>query len=461
VARKTFHQELFQMLTYRSSIVLCALWILIFIVISPIAIPAQTFTEVIQFGKSAANPYFVTPIQGRDGRIYVTTTDAFDTSGAGTVFVYDVNTGSRSIFYSFDTPTGANPVGGLTLGTDGNFYGTAQVGGTAGDGVLYRLSPEGDYTVLHNFTGGTDGIYPAGPPVEAANGNFYGVTGLITAEGDGPSTAYEYAPSTGAYTSFGYIPETIAPLIQGTDGNLYGTSNGGCGSIFEMSTSGAMLSNYDLCGVGGEYPIGPIMQASNGNFYGVTQDGGNSNYGMIYELDANNNVSLLYDMTQDSTTPDSGLIQANDGNLYASTWYGTLFEITTGGDFTLLYYGPGGAIGAALLQHTNGQFYGTAYVGGSAGKGAYGYMFSLNTGLAPFVAFVKAQGRIGSTVQILGQGFTGSTAVTFNGVAATSFDVVSNTYMTAVVPSGATNGPVIVTTPTGTLTSNRKFRVMP
>ena len=84
----------------------------------------------------------------------------------------------------------------------------------------------------------------------------------------------------------------------------------------------------------------------------------------------------------------------------------------------------------------------------------------MNIGLGPFVAFVQPAGRTGSTAQILGQGLTGTTAVAFNGVPATSFHVISDTYVTAVVPSSATTGPVIVTTPGGTLTSNKNFRII-
>ena len=82
-------------------------------------------------------------------------------------------------------------------------------------------------------------------------------------------------------------------------------------------------------------------------------------------------------------------------------------------------------------------------------------------GLGPFVALARYHGRVGSTAQILGQGLSGATGVAFKGVAATSFKIMSDTYMTAVVPSGATTGPVVVTTPSGTLTSNKSFRVIP
>jgi hypothetical protein len=81
-------------------------------------------------------------------------------------------------------------------------------------------------------------------------------------------------------------------------------------------------------------------------------------------------------------------------------------------------------------------------------------------GLGPFITFVQPTGRVGRSAQILGQGLTGTTSVTFNGVAATSFKVASDTFMTAVVPSGATTGKVVVTTPGGALTSNVSFRIL-
>jgi hypothetical protein len=80
-------------------------------------------------------------------------------------------------------------------------------------------------------------------------------------------------------------------------------------------------------------------------------------------------------------------------------------------------------------------------------------------GLGPFIAFVRNNGKVGATAQILGQGLTGTSSVAFSGVKATSFKVVSDTYMTAVVPTGATTGPVVVTIPGGSLTSNVSFRI--
>ncbi len=87
-------------------------------------------------------------------------------------------------------------------------------------------------------------------------------------------------------------------------------------------------------------------------------------------------------------------------------------------------------------------------------------LYSFDNQLDPFVALVQSHGKAGSRVQILGQGLRGTTGVTFNGVPATSFKVVTNAFMTAVVPSGATTGKVVVTTPGGALTSNVNFRVV-
>lgn len=180
-------------------------------------------------------------------------------------------------------------------------------------------------------------------------------------------------------------------------------------------------------------------------------------------------VSTLYSFSgypNDGANADSSLTEGTDGNLYGITTsggvhaLGTIYQIAASGQYKLLYSFVGvvgSSPGAPLLQHTNGSFYGTAFHGGQNKQGS---LYSLDMGLGPFAALVRYSGRIGQPVQILGQGFTGSTAVTINGTAATSFKVVSDTYMTAVVPTGATTGPVVVTTPTGTLTSNRNFRIV-
>ncbi|HXM19949.1 MAG TPA: IPT/TIG domain-containing protein [Terriglobales bacterium] len=104
-----------------------------------------------------------------------------------------------------------------------------------------------------------------------------------------------------------------------------------------------------------------------------------------------------------------------------------------------------------------GKIYGMA---GNGGTHKWGVVYSFDVGLGPFVSLVSTTGKVGITIEVLGQGFTGTTAVSFNGTAAT-FTVVSDTYLKTTVPSGATTGFVTVTTPGGTLTSNKEFRVKP
>jgi uncharacterized repeat protein (TIGR03803 family) len=180
-------------------------------------------------------------------------------------------------------------------------------------------------------------------------------------------------------------------------------------------------------------------------------------------------VSILYNFSggyNDGGLPESGLTEGSDGNLYGNTvqggpsQLGAIFQITTSGQYKVLHTFSaivGSSPAAALLQHTNGKFYGTA---ARNSRNRAGSLYSLDTGLGPFIALVRYTGRIGQPVQILGQGLTGSTAVTVNGLAAASFKVVSDTYMTAVIPTGATTGPVVVTTATGTLTSNHNLRIV-
>jgi uncharacterized repeat protein (TIGR03803 family) len=140
--------------------------------------------------------------------------------------------------------------------------------------------------------------------------------------------------------------------------------------------------------------------------------------------------------------------------------YGNVFDITSKGTpITTLHsfkVTDGSSPESALVQHTNGKFYGATGYGGSVSDGT---LFSLDMGLGPFVKFIIPAGKAGGTAQILGQGLSGTTSVTFNGVPATSFKVISDTYLTAVVPNVATTGPVVVTTPTGQLASNINFRI--
>jgi uncharacterized repeat protein (TIGR03803 family) len=174
------------------------------------------------------------------------------------------------------------------------------------------------------------------------------------------------------------------------------------------------------------------------------------------------------------------LIQATDGNLYGTTsgggpeqGWGTIFRISPQGGIILTLHtfcanydcADGTEVWGGLLQATSGPFLGTTSQGGFDPTLCYegagcGTIYELNAGLGPFVAFVQPYGKENQTVQILGQGFSGTTSVSLNGTPA-SFRVVSDTFIEATVPAGATTGYVTVTTPGGTLTSNVPFRVLP
>ena len=439
---------------------------------------AQVVSNVYSFTgqNSSAFPSNVIPAQGRDGRLYGTTGGQGGTN-YGTIFKL-ASTGQFRQLYTFDAITGSQPDAGVVLSSDGNLYGTAFSGGSSNDGVFFKITPGGTYTLLHEFAGSTDGAQPTAAPIQGLDGNLYGTTFGNATTG---STIYKYTRSTGTLSTLYQFDQAhgssvIAPLIQATDGNLYGTASQGgannCGTIFKVTTSGTLLWFYSFpCGQGGSQPVGPLIQATDGNFYGTTSLGGNSGVGTVFKLDQAGTVSILYNFqgfsggATDGSTPFAGLAQATDGNLYGATNaggtfnLGALFQITTNGAYKLLYNfttSAGSGPTGSLVQHTNGLLYGTALQGGRFG---FGTVYKLSMGLGPFVTLSRYQGKVGSTAQILGQGFTGTTAVTFNGVAAASFNVVSDTFLTAVVPSGATTGPVMVTTPAGTLTSNKNFVV--
>ncbi len=432
---------------------------------------AQTVNEVVSFtGNNSQGMPDMTPTQGRDGNLYGTCPNPKDTYGS--IFSL-TSAGGLSSLYTFSYTTGYFAVG-LTLSTDGNFYGTGGDGGTGAYGVLFRISPNGTYTLLHDFLGSSDGAGPTSPPIQGSDGNLYGTT--TGSGGIFSSTVYKYTRS-GAYSTIFEFSNTqgklaAARLVQGSDGNLYGTAvEGGTannGTIYKLSTSGTLLYNYSFP-ASGKFGVFPseLIEASDGNFYGTTSYGGTAHDGTVFRMNQKGIVSVLYNFAgaDDGANPSGGVVQGTDGNLYGATsargtyGFGTIFQISLSGQFQSLYSfdaAIGENPGPPPLQHTNGLFYGALQSGSTYG---YGAIYSLDMGLGPFVTFVLPVGKVGKTAEILGQGLTGTTSVTFNGIPATSFAVKSDTYMTAVVPTGASTGPVVVTTPAGTLTSNVKFRI--
>jgi uncharacterized repeat protein (TIGR03803 family) len=441
---------------------------------------AQTVSTIYNFadnGASGANPWYVTLVQGTNGNLYGTTynggKDLF-----GTVFNV-TDSGSQKIIYSFTgTATdGAFPTGGLTLGTDGNFYGTTQQGGAHQMGTAFKVTPTGTITILHSFNAFVDGAFPWGPPILASDGNFYGTTSGGGINGHG--VVYKMTTSgtvTKIYqfdVTHGFSP--IAPPTQGLDGFLYiPVSEGGtlyCGTILQMSTAGVINNTYDFpCGAGGSFPIGPLVQASNGNFYSTTQDGGTNGEGTVYQVTTGLVVTVLHSFGAtfgDGTFPSAGLLLATDGNYYGATsdggasGDGTLFNTSTGGTYSSLYSFNNTTNFTQMsplappVQATNGLLYGVTEFGGPGNDGT---VFSLDMGLAPFVNTALFAAKEGATITILGNHLTGTKEVSFNGSVA-KFKVLSDTHLTATVPVGATTGPIQVITPGGALLSRKNFVV--
>jgi uncharacterized repeat protein (TIGR03803 family) len=444
--------------------------IAIFCLVAASAAHAQTCKVLYNFGVNPQRPN--DPIfqgiiaQGRDGNLYSTSLDTW-TESDGTIFKI-TPAGALTVLHLFDGTDGEDPSGGLTLGTDGMFYGATAYGGLYSYGTVFKMTPSGELTTIHNFTGGDEGGRDAGPPIEGSDGNFYGTTSYGGQTGN-IGTVYRITPS-GVFTtlnSFGFTSSfysgdyTNGPLVQSSVGLLYGTTfYGGAddlGSIFNVSPSTRKITTmFSFDGTNGQNPEAGLIQASDGNFYGATL--AHYNGGTAFRISAEGKFTVLHTFTggSDGANPIGGLTQATDGNFYGTNTYGVVYRLTPGGVLTPLC-NVGGSPQNMLLQHTNGILYGTTAVGGSADRGQF---FSLDVGLRPFVRLLPNARKVGQTVEFLGQGFTGTTRVSFNGTPA-RFKVESDTYMTAQVPARATTGYVTVTEPSGRLRSNKVFRVIP
>ena len=205
---------------------------------------------------------------------------------------------------------------------------------------------------------------------------------------------------------------------------------------------------------------------------GPRQAGGANGYGTVFKITPEGTLTTLHSFDgTDGFGPTAGLVEATNGNFYGTTAgdplgfcsdisCGTVFKITASGTLTTLhsFNGTDGSTPmGGLLQATNGVFYGTTSNGGANNEGT---VFSYSEGLGPFVATLPTSGSVGANVVIIGNGLTGTTGVSFHGVAA-AFQVISSTEITATVPAGATTGTVQVTKPHSTLQSNVAFQVTP
>jgi uncharacterized repeat protein (TIGR03803 family) len=434
-------------------------------------------------GKDGEQPFMENLAQGEDGNLYGTTCVG-GVGDVGTVFRV-TPTGTLKVLYNFALTDGSCPEAGLMLGTDGNFYGTTYEGGANGYGTVFEMTASGTFTKLHDFAH-TDGAYPVGVLILGTDGNLYGTTayGGMTSCTYGCGTLFKIPLGGGTLTTVALFDNTngygpFAGLIEDAGGNFYGTTTGGgsgnLGTVFEFTSGGTLEALYNFSGTNGREPESQLVQEPNGEFVGTTLYGGTDSAGEVFRIDAATQAfKVLKDFdVKNGAEPTDGLILATDGNYYGTSSTGgtaagedgTVFKMSSAGKLTTLanFNGKdGGGSLAGLVQYTSGVFYGVTAGGGTSKNciGGCGTVFGVNLGLAPFVKLLPASGSVGATVTILGNNLSSATSVSFNGTAAV-FTPHTDTYMIAVVPSGATTGEVSVKLSSGTLTSSVNFTVSP
>ena len=314
----------------------------------------STISPIASFSYSNGSTPEARLLQASDGNFYGTT-EYGGSSGAGLVFKL-TSGGILTTLYSFSGSDGSGPMAELIQGSDGNFYGTTAYGGSGNNGTVFKLTPAGSMTILHSFTGtGGDGASPRAGLIQASDGNLYGTTIYGGANYDGTIFKISTSGALSILHSFSYTDgsQPADTLIQGSDGNLYGTTlyggggpSGAYGTVFKVGPDGALTTLYSFQGTtDGSYPRGGLVQAGNGNFYGTTTAGGSSGKGAIFEVASNGSFTSLYSFTglRDGSTPDSGLVQGIDGNFYGTTYnsgdanFGTIFQITPAGVLTTLH----------------------------------------------------------------------------------------------------------------------------
>lgn len=443
---------------------------------APLSSASVTFNSLASFDKTNGNePNHTQLIQATDGNLYGVTSYG-GANGSGVVFQITTS-GTLTAIYSFcslaSCADGANPYTSLIQASNGDLYGTTYSGGATGNGTLFKITTSGTLTTLYSFcslANCADGSGPEGQLALDTAGNIYGTATNGGASNFGTvfkfstknvlTTIHSFSGADGEYPEGGVIFAS---------GALYGTADeggaNGDGTVFKLTTAGVETTLHSFKGTDGSNPHGWLVDAG-GSFYGTTAGGS----GTVFKMTAAGVVTTLYSFCSLANCTDgdlvtAGLMQATDGNLYGNTDAGganddgTTYELTPKGVLTVLHsfdttdgYGPQGTV----LQDANGNFYGITEFGGTSGDGT---VFSISTGLKAFVLLESTSGDVGSKVGILGDGFTSSSVVEFNGVAAKTVTLTEPGLLTATVPTGATDGYVTVTTGSTTLTSAQKYTV--
>ena len=310
--------------------------------------------------------------------------------------------GTESVLYSFagvPSDGATSQYADLLQARDGYFYGVTEAGGANSDGTVFKIDSSGKETVLWSFSGTpSDGSVPYGGLIQGSDGNLYGMTTLGGQYGGG--TVFQITPGgqESVLWSFGSGSDGSSPIgkvIQANDGNFYGsTESGGTngfGTVFRLTPTGSETVLWSFTGQPGDgsSPNGGLLQATDGNLYGMASTGGAYNGGTIFQISLAGGERTLYSFgitSTDGTEPEVGtLTQASDGNMYGVTYLGgannsgTVFKITLSGTESVLWsFGGTSADGKGplgrLLQANDGNLYGLT---GQGGTNSWGTLYQL------------------------------------------------------------------------------------
>jgi len=410
--------------------------------------PTGTITFLASICGTYGNGPATQPIQAPNGLFYGTSTEV-PSNQNGTIYSMN-SSGALTLLHTFTGTDGSYPYAQLVVGSDGNLYGGTQMGGTNNDGVLFKITTSGTFTVLHNFTG-TDGRDFVHAMILGRDGNLYGTANGGTANG---GVIFKLTNS-GTYTVLYNVasPYTVpnSRLVQATDGNFYGLLGQGNASqpgwIYSLTPSGTFTILYQFCQqtncADGDPPSTPMVQHTDGKLYGFTSSGG-LGWGVFYSLD----MGLGPFVSLGSTSGKEGAKIAIFGQGFSSA-----SVVKFGGTQATTIARSGTTFIAATVPASALTGSVTVTTGSTTLTSAQTFKV-----IPTMTSFSPPSGPVGTLVTINGTGLMQTTKVTFNGTSA-SFTAVSDIEVTATVPTGATTGKIKVTTKGGGVTSATNFTV--